>query len=383
MNQSNTKPIVAALLLLLSVVLLLDFLSDDEVLEPDIESLVLPVTVVEAIPLPATVQLQVTGITSPRWPVAIQALVAGRVEYLDLGLEPGALLEADQLLLGLDPVHLLAEAELARGRVASAELALARQRHEQTVALQQLSKRKSTAFARHELQIAAAKAELAAAQQALRSANQRVQDAQVKAPFSAVLLERSVAPGQQLQAGDRMFRLAASDSLDVVVPLSEQLWRRLGSRAPQAPIEVRDRQGNVWPASVRYLAPSFDALTRQRQLVLAVANPYAISKVGGHRLQPDQQVSVQLTLPEQNNVVRMPLSVLTRDGQVWTMTAQNTLRLEDVTLVQQRSTEVWLQFLQREDLPRRVVAYPLLTMLEGQAVTSRTESALIDEVYLH
>lgn len=374
MNSRLIKPVPMAAALLLSVVIILVLFPEEDTALPDLESVALPVTVVDAAPRSAQIQLQVTGITSARWPVTVQAMVAGKVEYLDPTLEPGSLLAAQQPLLRLDPVHLLAEQEQSRSRVANAQLALARERHEQTVALTQLSKRKSTPFARHELQIAAANAELISAQQAFSSASQRVSDAQIQSPFTAIVLERSVTPGQQIQVGDSLFKLAASDSLDVQVPLSEQLWQRLGNQLPQQLIEVSDRQNHRWPASVRYLAPGFDSLTRQRLLVLTVANPYAKKTNNGQRLLPDQQVNVQIVLPPQKHVVMLPPSVLTQDGQVWSVSSNNTLQLEEVTLLQQQENLVWLQFVVNAQTPRRIVSYPLLSMLEGQKITPREDS---------
>tara|TARA_B100000446_G_scaffold54908_1_gene51104 strand:+ start:724 stop:1869 length:1146 start_codon:yes stop_codon:yes gene_type:complete len=366
MSFSRKKPLVVALLVLVAVVVLLELTPAEERDNTAIASIRLPVTVATAMPASESLVVTITGTTAPRWPVTMTSLLTGQVDYVDAELEPGVLLQAGQLLARLDPVHLLADAEQAQWRVANAELTLAREQHEQTVALKQLARHRSTAFARRELQIAAASAELKAAKQALRSARQRVADSEVIAPFAAVVLRRVVVPGQQVQQGDELLQLAASDSVDVVVPLSEQVWQRLGSKMPTHAITVRDRQGQSWPARIRYLDPSVDENTRQRQLVLSVSDPYA--KTRNSQLYPDQQVSVEIALPEQMNVVRLPLSVLTEDAQVWSLSQQDTLQLEEVTLLQQNGHEIWLQFHKNKNQARRIAVFPLSSMLEGQQV---------------
>ncbi len=366
MSVSRKKPLLVALLVLVTVVVVLALAPAEERESSAYASFQLPVTVATAMPASESLVVTVTGTTASRWPVTVTSLLTGQVDYVDAELEPGVLLQAGQLVARLDPVHLLADAEQAQWRVANAELTLAREQHEQTVALKQLSTHKSTAFARRELQIAAASAELKAAKQALRSARQRVADSEVIAPFAAVVLRRVVVPGQQVQQGDELLQLAASDSVDVVVPLSEQLWQRLGSKIPTHGITVRDRQGQSWPARIRYLDPSVDKNTRQRQLVLSVADPYTTAR--GSQLHPDQQVSVEIELPEQTDVVQLPLSVLTEDGQVWSLSQQDTLQLEEVTLLQQQGHEIWLQFNKNKKQTRRIAVFPLSSMLEGQAV---------------
>lgn len=371
MSYASKKPVFIASLLLVGVIVVLAFISSEQPAITQQPTTKMPVTVVTAEPSQVVITLRVTGITAPRWPLDVQSVTTGQVDYLDPEIEPGVLVDSGQVLLKVDPQHWLTEAEQAASRVANASLTLARQKHEQTVALKQLSKQKGTAFARREPQVAAASAELAAAQQALNSALKRVEDTQVKAPFSAVVLDRLVVPGQEVQAGDTLFRLAASDSVDVLVSLSEQVWKQLSGQAPDQLIYVYDRQQNRWPASVRYISPLFDSITRQRQLVLSVLNPY--SPAAADQLLPDQQVSVELDLPAQNHVVRLRLSALTPDGEVWSLTKNNTLRLEPVRLLQQRGGQVWLQFQRDTGEARSVVLYPLLTMLEGQVVEPRVE----------
>ena len=73
----------------------------------------------------------------------------------------------------------------------------------------------------------------------------------------------------------------------------------------------------------------------------------------------------------QDDVVSVPLSAMTRDGYVWTLDTEDRLRKEPVTLIGQGSQELDIRFNDRSDKPRRVVQYPLSSMLIGKQVAPR------------
>ncbi len=127
------------------------------------------------------------------------------------------------------------------------------------------------------------------------------------------------------------------------------------------------RSGNQWPAKVRYVSPQVDSVTRQRQVVLSVEAPYQNKP----RLFPNQQVQAVVNLGLKDDVVSVPLSAMTRDGYVWTLDTEDRLRKESVTLIGQGSQELDIRFNDQSDKARRVVQYPLSSMLIGKQVAPR------------
>ncbi len=322
----------------------------------------LPVSVLEVHPGDATITYKTTGITRPRWPTEVVAAVDGRVDELDETLEPGSLLAKGATLVRLLDTAYRSEFETAQARVATAELALARLRREQTV----LKKDALTAFGRREPHIKAAEAELDAATAVRESARQRLNDTHVTAPFPAIIVERLVSPGQWVASGDVLYRLAASDSVDVEVELSAPTWQQLGDIANGIDATVTAPSGRQWAASLRYLNPTMNPTTRQRSLVLKVTEPYRAKPP----LLPDQQVEIGFRRPPMAQVVSAPASVLTEDGKVWTVT-DDKLALEDVSLLSERHDRVLLRFAERPKHDRLLVRYPLSIMLEGQRVSPK------------
>ncbi|WP_179957675.1 efflux RND transporter periplasmic adaptor subunit [Exilibacterium tricleocarpae] len=362
------KWFIAAIVVFSGTVTWLSFYEAEAPLPAGDNAALLPVTVVALEPEAKTLSITTTGITEARWPTSVVAAVGGRVEMLATEAEPGNLVSRDQTLLQLRSTDYRAAVDAAASRLADARLTLAREQHEQTVTLK-TGGRLTTPFARRELQVAAAKAEVNAAESALADARQRLSDTHVKAPFTAIVLERHVTPGQWVQTGEPLLRIAASESLDVRVELPARLWQRLGNVSSRTQAEVITPTGGRWPAGVRYLSPTRERETRQRSLILKVATPYQ----GEHPLLPDQQVDVVFSGPAQADVFAAPASVLTTDGQVWTVDANGQLVLEDIEILHEGINRVLIRFESRRQQPRRLVRYPLGSMLEGQQVAPEPE----------
>lgn len=326
------------------------------------------VTVVSAQPQDKELILKATGLTKPRWQAVVSAAVSGRAQPFASPLEPGMLLKQGETLVQIEPSRYQAAMQRANSELANAELKLARVRYEQQVAKRTGGKLR-TAFARHEPQVSAAEAERRAARTNLNEARQRLQDSTIAVPFDAIVLSRTVTPGQWLNEGDNLLQIAASDSLDIEVFLTDKQWQQLQQPDQLADLEtglqVIAPDGQRWPARVRYLNPVRDSQSRQRSLVLAVDQPYQAAKP----LLIDQQVSVELPGKVQLNVFMLPASVLTDDGQLWTLDDKDQLQLETVVLVEQQDQHVWLTFTEQPEQQRRVVRYPLNSMLVGQQVT--------------
>lgn len=322
----------------------------------------LTVTVVETIPADAQLEVNTTGITQPRWATEVIASVSGRVIHIANNAMPGSLIRKGEILASLQDTFYQSELSAAQARVSEAELNLAEMLTRQYVA-KRGDKAKSS-FGRLEPHVKAAEAHREAARGALASSQQRLADTQIKAPFDSVVIADLIHPGQWINEGDVLFRVAASDYLDIKVELSEQAWQRLNS-LQQGPykITIEAPDGQQWQASVRYLSPIMDAVTRQRSLMLQVADPFQRETP----LLADQQVDVVFGGNSQSYVVSAPASVLTEDGKVWSVSEQSLL-LEEIELLDMRPDSVLFRYKNRPHQNRQLVRFPLTNFVEGQAV---------------
>ncbi|MEZ8444870.1 efflux RND transporter periplasmic adaptor subunit [Vibrio splendidus] len=328
------------------------------------EAVLAPVSVLEVTPSQHQSTLTVLGVTAARWPVQLKASSSAQLKWLDESVEPGNLVNKGDVLARLDTSAVDANLAQALSLLKQAELELKQAKHEQTVALKMLNPKTSSSFARREPQLLAAKANLKQAKQAYMSAQKLLEESVITAPFDAVIMKRHISPREWIEAGQVTFELVASDSIDIELPISEMHWQQVQAALTEPSIMVVNRSGNQWPAKVRYVSPQVDSVTRQRQVVLSVEAPYQSKP----RLFPNQQVQAVVNLGLKNSVVSVPLSAMTRDGYVWTLDSNDRLRKESVSLIGQGNQVLDIRFNQQSEQVRRVVQYPLSSMLIGKQV---------------
>lgn len=369
MKFKKPLSIVLGCVAILAALILVDELEPDPVIIEEKEVVLAPVSVIEVSPTTYEASLNLLAVTQSRWPIQLKSSSSAQLAWVNLEMEPGTLVKKGDVLAKLDNSALRSNVAMALSQVRQAELNLKQVEHEQTVALKMLNPTKASAFARKEPQVAAAKAELTQAKQAHQSAKKLLQESIIVAPFDAVIMSRHVSPGEWVEAGQATFDLAASDSIDISLPVSELHWARVqqavtaGQNNAQPKITVVGRSGQQWPASVRYVSPNVDTVTRQRKVVLSVQNPYQAP-----RLFPNQQVEVKVNLGEQTDVTSLPMSTMTRDGYVWTLDSDNRLQKERVTLVEETQDQVHVKFVNHRSSLRSVVKFPLSSMLAGKEV---------------
>lgn len=324
----------------------------------------LQVTTLSVTPSSKTLPVLAQGVTQARWQQAVSANITGRVKVLSNALITGGFVQKGELLLQMEDTTYRAEYASATAALAQAELNLARYQHEQTVAKKVTQQKNLSAFGRFEPHIKAAHAEVNAAKARLALAEQQLKDTQQTAPFNAVILNKQVSPQQWVNQGDALYTLAASTAVDVEVALPLMQWQKLNNANPLSATIIG--VGNTqWQASVRFTSPMLDSTTRQRSITLTVENPYQQVQL----LLPNQVVKVKLAGKQQHHTINVPASVLTEDGEVWTVRNQ-TLHKENVEILQQTLHQVTFRFTERPEAPRELVRFPLSSMLEGQRVTT-------------
>ncbi len=347
------------------VLLVMWILTEDhhQSINSDEQQAIMLVSTLEVNPQNTAFSVETTGVTWSRWPTETIASFSGRIKKIPDLTEPGNLVKAGQSLVDVFNSSYESDVAAVQARVARAELELSRMKHEQHVKKQISVGTKLTSFGRLEPHVKATEAELSAAKSALIHVQQLLEDTLVKAPFDAVILDKKVSPGQWVNNGDVLLAIAASNFIDVQVELSATQWYQLDNLAVGTEVHVTDPRGQVWPGKIRYLSPIMNAATRQRSLMLEVPNPYE----GEAPLLPGQQVDVKFKGMEQNDVVVAPASVLTQDGQVWSVNG-GVLNLENIQILNEQAESVTFRYLQKPQKARTLVLYPLSTMLTGQRV---------------
>lgn len=248
--------------------------------------------------------LPATGTVAARDELVIGSDAAG-VRLTEVLVEVGAVVQRGQLLARGDDS--LLRAELAQRdasiRQAQAELAQAvdnldraeRVKDSGVYSAEQLQTRRHNALA------AQAKVELAQAQR--RELEVRIAQTRVFAPSAGVVSKKSATVGAVMQPGNELFRLIKDGQLEWLAELPAHAMAQV---QPGASAKVRLDGGEPVDATVRLVAPTLDAATRNGLVYVALPKNAAI-KAGTH-------AKGEIVVALARGIALPEAAVITRDG---------------------------------------------------------------------
>ncbi len=289
----------------------------------------LPVTVRSVTVGVRQTDIQAPAEVQPLWRVTLRSQVEGRVVSLAAGLQPGELVRKGELLVKLEDVFYRQQVQEAGARVAQARVVLLAEERESAEARKNwtrsgLAGEPDSALVLRAPQIAAAEAELAAAEATLVAVRQQLAHTEVRAPFDALVVTRSVEPGGVLFSGDAVAALAGIDVFEVAVPLSSEQWALLPDEWRGATVRLSDPlSGRHFAARAVRESRRLAEGTRLRTLYVHIDQPFAAAEP----LLPGAMVRVHITGKARDNLVTVPESAYTRDGRCWFVDEENRLQV--------------------------------------------------------
>ncbi|MBZ9556502.1 efflux RND transporter periplasmic adaptor subunit [Halomonas coralii] len=335
------------------------------------------VSVIDVEPASYRARLTGYGAAQPRYSLALTAQVSGRVTALDDGFASGERVARGTALVTLEDSDYAAALAEARYNLASARQALLEARQEQRQARQEwqasgLSGEPDSPLVLHGPQVATAQAAADNAEAAMASAQKDLDQTRIAAPFDALVVERDVAPGSYVQAGDTLATLYSTDRVEVTVSLPQRDWQQLPDAAILTrgdwPVTLRDDQtGQQWQGRVVRVERHLDDTTRQRALVVAVDQPLDRSPA----LLPGNFLEVRLAGREVAGLWKLPASALSQRGKLWYVTADGTLADVDAEPAFRDGNAIYVPV--PDDLTdrhQRVLTHPLSSYLAGMAVNA-------------
>ncbi len=272
--------------------------------------------------------------------------VSGRVLEKSPHLEPGAYIDAGELLLRLDDTNYVLAAEQARANVAQAEVNLAQAQEEVQVARREWDRMEAgslggtgdaepTPLVLRLPQLKLAEANLEAAKAARRQAEVNLERCTMRAPFDGRVLKADVDEGDFLAAGVAVGSVYATDMAEVTVPVADAdlAWITVGGRdAAGVPVDVSAEFAGArhhWQGRAVRLGGAVDDRSRLVPVVVEIPHPY---RREGDRpaLIEGMFVEVEFTAPAPAGAVVIPRPALRPGDLVWLVDDEGRLRLRDV-----------------------------------------------------
>ncbi len=303
-------------------------------------------------------RIEAFGEVHPEHEVALQPRVSGSVLETTEALEPGNLVDRNELLLRLDPADFALTVEQRKAELEEARAQLQLEEGNQVVARQEyemLDKSVSDeekALMLRQPQMKQAMARVASAQSALAQARLNLERTRLRAPFEAVVLERGVSRGAQVASTTTVARLADTNAyrVELSVPVSQLPWIKLPRRDGEASTVKLYRDG-AWAQGaqrsgrVLRMRGDLGETGRMARVLVRVPDPLARKddNSGKPMLLLDSFVRASIEGRTLSSVIALDRAWLRSDNQVWVMNADDELEIRDVEVALRSSGTVYVR----------------------------------------
>jgi membrane fusion protein, multidrug efflux system len=300
------------------------------------------VSVIEVTPGTYRAHIQVFGEVRPLHEVELKAQVEGQIQWLHPTFNSGDSIKTGHSLLQIDDTQYRQVLAGAERELADAQVTLLQQQRQQQQAEQEwkqanLGGEPDSPLVLRKPQLKAAQASVFEAKARLQLARRDLVKTRFESPFDALIVSRDVSNGDYLQQGDTVATLYDVSKVEVRLALAAWQWDLLGdqrsgsydslsvllrsvsqsagkSQEPQTSKGVRS-----WQATLQRVERHIELQNRQRALVVAVDNPL------DKKLLPGTFVKAHLMAKEVHNLLAVPASSLSSDGEILYVTQDNRL----------------------------------------------------------
>lgn len=278
----------------------------------------------------------ISGSLDPALAATVRAQVAGPVLSTDADI--GQHVARGQLLARIDATALQEGYQSARAGVASArvqfDLAQRNLQRSQTLL-------GAGAIAPRDLEtaqqgVASARAALDAAQAQLAVAQKNLANTRITAPFTGIVSQKSVNPGDVVQPGAPLFTVVDPSSMRLAasVPSDQLAQLRLGTHVT---FSVTGYPGRAFTGTVTRVSPAVDPATRQVPILVTVPNPGRQLVAGlfaDGRIASEAQHGIVVPLGAVDTRYQRPAVVKLHQGKVERVDVQLGMRDEAAETVQ-------------------------------------------------
>lgn len=324
-------------------------------LKPEPEKAEAPPQAVAVFVEPAVLVDHVQRVTSqgevrPQREIIVAPQVTGRIDWISDDFLVGSFVKKGQVLARLEITDFELALVRAESTVAGAEQALARERAEAQVAVQDLqdlglSETEASPLARREPQLAQAEADVKAAMAQLRDAELALERTAILAPFDGVIREKSVDIGQFVSPGSTLGRMFSIETFEVSLPITDIELGRIGlplayNESDEVPGPEVVFTANVagkerrWIGRITRTDALINAQTRQINIFCELDDPYGAGRDGDTPMVPGLFVDASIAGATLENVLQIPRDGLRGSDRVMVVKDDSTIsfRTVDVAL---------------------------------------------------
>ncbi|MGJ8691011.1 MAG: efflux RND transporter periplasmic adaptor subunit [Thalassotalea sp.] len=349
-----------------------------------------PIVSVQAITLmPMTLKVKSHGVVKAKFETELVAQVSGELIELSADFVRGAFVKKGQVLAKIDPNDYQAALINAEAILASAKASLEQEIAHGKVAEHEWKRIKAsspTQLSLRKPQLAKELSNVKAAEAGVLIAKRNLERTEIKAPYDALIENRSLGLGAYISKGVMIGRVMATDIAEIRLPVAENQLRFLVEQGRAANVEITGSYAGevtTWQAEIVRSEGVIDQQSRMNYLVAEIKDPYGLVD-GKKAIRFGSYINAQIVGETVTNVAVIPRYLLLDNG-VPVLDNDNKLRFVDVEIIRQEGKNIIVaNGLENGDqLITSALDYPLHGMqlalaekLELESEQDQTEEAL-------
>lgn len=240
-----------------------------------------PLVETEVIDLaPLQIQIKSQGLVKPKYATDLVAQVSGEVVELSPAFVRGGLVKAGDILAQIDPTNYEVALENAKAGLASAEASLELEVAQGEVAKvewEEVNDRPAPALGLRKPQLEQAQARVLAAKADLKRAQKDLERTKIKAPYNALITDRTVSLGTFLNSGTKLGHVMDVSAAEIRLPVATSELSYLPNAGVGVAVALSagaEGSRTTWQATVVRSEGVIDENSRMHYLVAEVRDPY-------------------------------------------------------------------------------------------------------------
>jgi len=307
--------------------------------------------------------------------LALTSQVSGQITYLSPKFRSGFRLKKGEVLARIESIGYQQALASAQMSFADAELALAQEKLNSSQAAQEwqqsgLGNEVASDLVLRKPQLVAANASYKLWATAVEKAKYDLAQTELKVPFDALVVSRTVQLGSNVQSGEALAQLYDTALFEVSLPLSAQQWKLLPNRhIQQVAVNLTGSDATQqWTAHTSRIEQHINDASRQRALIAVIKQPLDLDTP----LFPGTFVTASMLGQSVDKLWKLPASALINSNTVWQVSDDGVLSHLAVEVVFSQDSDIYVKPLSGIE-SAKIVNRPLASYLVAMKVEATIE----------
>jgi RND family efflux transporter MFP subunit len=307
-----------------------------------------PIVAVESVSVaPMRLTVDSYGVVKPKYETEIVAQVSGQIVDLSPTFVRGGFVKKGQLLARIDPNDYKAALIEAQANMASSRAALEKEQAQGQVAEREwkrITDTSPTELSLRKPQLAQELARVKSAQASVLRAKRNLERTEIRAPYDAMIDNRSIGLGSFVSTGSMIGKLLGIDVAEIRLPVADNQLQFLLGNGVNSEVKLQGTFAGIdtqWQAKIARSEGVIDSKSRMSYLVAEINDPYLINAQDNTKspLRFGSYLTAEIIGTQLSQASLIP-RYLVNNGRVAILDTDSKLHYADINIVRQEGANV-------------------------------------------